>query len=256
MKSHALNRDALISVASVAVMLLAWQGAAASRLVPAIYISSPEGVLQAGRQLAEQGELGRDAALSATTYLIGMGLVVAVGIPLGIAIGWFEDVRSAAGPFISALNVIPRVALFPLMVLWLGIGMRSTVAVVFLSALLPIVLNTSQGVSQLEPTLLRVAHSFGASGRQVFFTIALPSAVPFTLAGLRLAAGRGLIGLVVGELLIGDSGLGQLVASAGQRFATAELLAAALCVTAAGMAIIQGLRSLEHRFQAWRPAHA
>ncbi len=256
MRAVALSRDRAISAASVVGLLVAWQALASAHLLPALWISSPGDVIGAAGRLVGQGELAQDIVVSTRTYFIGMAWVLAVGLPLGVIVGWYDDLRAAAWPFVSALNAVPRVALFPLFVLGLGIGVRSIEAMVFFSALLPVVLNTASGVTQLDPALLRLARSFGASDRQVFRTIALPSALPLTLAGLRLATGRGLIGLVVGELWVGQSGLGYLVASAGQRFATAELLVGALCVTAAGVAIIQGLRGLERRFEAWRPAHA
>jgi NitT/TauT family transport system permease protein len=247
----------LVSWLSVLLFLGLWQLSAMFGWVPLVFTSSPSLVLSAlARLLLNHGELLYHFWVSGVSYVSGLALAALLGIVAGIAIGWYRDVRAAADPFVSALNAIPRIALFPLIVLWLGIGRNSIVMLVFLSSLLPILVNTVIGVSNLDRQLLQLARSYGASDRQIFLTVALPSSVPYIVTGLRLAAGRAMIGVVVGELWIGQAGLGFLLASAGQRFATDELFAAVVCVAAAGAAVLGGLSRLERRFQTWRPQAA
>jgi NitT/TauT family transport system permease protein len=236
------------------MFLALWQLTATFGWLPLVFTSSPVLVLSSmGRLLFDKGELLVHVYTSGVSYVVGMLIATVVGIVAGVAIGWYRDVRAAADPFVSALNAIPRIALFPLMVLWLGIGANSIIMLVFLSALLPILMNTVVGVSQIDRQLLLLARANCATDRQIFLTLALPSSVPYIITGLRLAAGRGLIGVVVGELWIGQAGLGYLLASAGQRFATDELFVGVVCIAAAGALVLGGLKRLERHFQAWRP---
>jgi NitT/TauT family transport system permease protein len=250
----ALSPYLLVSWLSVLLFLVVWQLTATYGWLPLVFTSSPSLVVAAlARLLFNHGELLYHFWVSGVSYVGGLALAAVVGVVAGVAIGWYPDVRSAASPFVAALNSTPRIALFPLIILWLGIGRNSIVMLVFLSALLPVLVNTVMGVSHIDRQLLQLARSYGASDRQIFLTLALPSSVPYIATGLRLAAGRAMIGVVVGELWIGQAGLGFLLASAGQRFATDELFAGVVCVAAAGVAVLGGLSRLERRFQAWRP---
>src|SRR5581483_8996656 len=124
---------------------------------------------------------------------------------------------------------------------------------VFLGAFFPILISTQSGVRNLDPHLLNVAKSFGASDRQIFTTVALPGSVPFILSGLRLGVGHALIGVVVGELVGAQAGIGLMMATAGATFQTSKVFAGLLIVAGAGMLLTYGIQRIERRFQAWRP---
>src|SRR5581483_9792602 len=123
---------------------------------------------------------------------------------------------------------------------------------VFLGAFFPILISTQSGVRNLDPHLLNVAKSFGASDRQIFTTVALPGSVPFILSGLRLGVGHALIGVVVGELVGAQAGIGLMMATAGSTFQTPKVFAGIVIVAAAGMVMTYILAIIERRFQAWR----
>ena len=133
-------------------------------------------------------------------FFSGFALAIVVGVPLGILMGWYSRVNAMLEPFVSALYATPRIALLPLVVIWFGIGIASKVAIVFLGAIFPILVNTITGVRTIEADFIKVARSFGASDRQMFLTVVLPSAVPMLLTGLRLGLGHALVGIVVGEM--------------------------------------------------------
>jgi NitT/TauT family transport system permease protein len=151
------------------------------------------------------------------------------------------------------MNALPRVALLPLIVLWLGVGIWSKVAVVFLGAFFTIVLNTLYGIRTVDSRLIDVARSFNASERRLFTTVVMPGSVPFILAGLRLGVGRALIGVIVGELYSANAGIGHMIALASQTLQPDRLLFGVILLTGMGVFAVEVLRQFELRFQQWRP---
>ena len=155
-----------------------------------IFISSPTLVAQAAfRMFFVTGEIWRDLGWSGLGYVLGLALAITVGIPLGLAAGWYRRLSYAVEPFLSALNATPQVAFLPLIVVWVGTGLGTRVLIIFLLAVLPIAINAHAAVRTTDPRLVKVAASFGAGDWRLFRTIILPSSLPFLLAGLRLAVG-------------------------------------------------------------------
>jgi ABC-type nitrate/sulfonate/bicarbonate transport system permease component len=234
------------------VLLAAWEIEAALDLEPSIVLPSPAEVLGAFGDLFTSPGIGADFAASGQEFLYGFALATVVGIVLGLAIGWYVRLGYLVDPFVMFLYAIPRVALAPLLIVWLGIGMSSKVALVFLTAVFSVLINTSSGIRSLDSNLLRVARCFGASDLQIFRTIALPGSVPFILGGLRLAVGQALIAVFVAELLGAQHGIGALIENAGQQFETATVFSGLVVFAFAGMVLSTIVRWLERRFDAWR----
>jgi len=234
------------------VLLVGWQLVTALRIEPPILLPSPAEVIGAFGGLFSSSEIWADLAASGKELVYGYSLAAAVGITAGLAIGWYPRLGYFFDPFISFLYAIPRVALGPLLVVWLGIGLNSKVALVFLIAVFPVLVNTSSGVRSLDQHLIRMARCFGAGDLNIFRTIALPGSVPFILGGLRLAIGQALIGVFVAELLGAQHGVGALIQNAGEQFQTDLVFAGLLIFAAAGMVLTAMLRGLERRFDAWR----
>src|SRR5437762_10733667 len=185
-----------------------------------------------------------------TGYLAG----VVVGIVLGLLVGWYKRLRYALDPFITFLYATPRIVLLPLFIIWFGIGVESKIAVVFLGAIFAILINTAAGVRNLDANLIKVARSFGASDLQLFRTIALPGSLPFILTGLRLGIGHALTGVVVGELVAAQAGIGLMMAVAGSSFQTAKVFAGVFIIAGAGMVLTFLLQKIEAHFQSWKAA--
>jgi NitT/TauT family transport system permease protein len=156
-------------------------------------------------------------------------------------------------PFINAMNATPRIALLPLVIIWLGIGILSKVGIIFLGAVFPIMINTRDGVKTTPIQLLNAAKSFGASQWQIFMSVVLPSTVPFILTGLRLGVGRALIGVLVGELYAATAGIGFMITVAGATFQTDKVFVGILIFAITGVVSMELLTKLEHRFDKWRP---
>jgi NitT/TauT family transport system permease protein len=264
------HERAILGSAMVLMALLAWEGLdrgwwavalhpllgeAAERLqLERIFISSPTLVASAAfRMFFVTGEIWRDIAWSSLGYGLGLALAIAIGIPLGLAAGWYRRFSYAIDPFLTALNATPQVAFLPLIVVWVGTGLGTRVLIIVLLAVLPIAINARAAVRTTDPRLIKVAASFGAGDVRLFRTIILPSAVPFLLAALRLAIGRGMIGVVVGEIYGSAAGIGAMISQAGSRFQTDKVFVGVLTIVAAGVILVEIVQRIERRVEVWRP---
>jgi NitT/TauT family transport system permease protein len=243
---------AILGGAFMAALFALWELVTALGLEPPILLPSPADVAAAFRDLFAAPDVWADFAASGQELLYGFALAAVVGIVLGLAIGWYARLGYLLDPFVTFLYAIPRVALGPLLIVWLGIGLSSKVALVFLTTVFPVLVNTASGVRSLEAHLVRVSRCFGASDLQIFRTVALPGSVPFILGGLRLAVGQSLIGVFVAELLGAQHGIGALIENAGQQFQTGTVFAGLVIFAGAGMLLSSLLRWLENHFDAWR----
>ncbi len=245
----------ILGIGGLLAFFLIWEYVGTSGLINPLFVSAPSKILRAGIRMIQQGDIWNDLYVSGTEFFIGFALAIVIGIPFGMLLGWYRTVYYIFDPFVRALNATPRIALTPLFIIWFGIGIWSKVALVFLGALFPIVLNTFSGVRTLDELLLRAARSFGANDRQIFKTIVLPGSVPFILSGLRLGLGRALVGIVVGEMVAATAGIGYEMAIAGATFQTDKLFVNVLILTMFGVLFTEVLNHVEHRFDAWRPQH-
>jgi ABC-type nitrate/sulfonate/bicarbonate transport system permease component len=236
-------------------LLRPFVGASADRwTVKPIFISSPTRVATtAYRMFFVTGEIWPDLKASAMEYGLAMLLAIAIGAPLGLVAGWHRRLSYAIAPFLTALNATPQIALLPIIIVWLGTSLVSKVLIVFLLAVLPIAINAEAAVRTIDPRLIRLASSFSASEWQRFRSIIVPSAVPFLLAGVRLAIGRGMIGIVVGEIYGSAAGLGAMINQAGSRFQTDKVFVGILAIVIAGSILAEITRQFEQRVEVWRP---
>jgi ABC-type nitrate/sulfonate/bicarbonate transport system permease component len=238
----------------VILFLLAWELVGGVwQLVNPMFMSSPSLIFNAAVQLFSSGEIWNDLRVSGIEFFWGYILSVAVGIPFGIAVGWYKRLSYLFDPFINALYSTPRVALLPLVIIWLGIGILSKVGIIFLGAVFPIMINARDGVKTTPYNLLNAARSFGASEWQLFKSVVFPSTVPFIISGLRLGVGRALIGVMVGELYAATAGIGFMITVAGATFQTDKVFVGVLIFAISGMISMELLTRLERRFDKWRP---
>src|SRR3972149_12242986 len=214
-----LNQEKkILGISAVVVFLTIWElTGGVFQLINPMFMSAPSHIWKAAVQLFTSGEIYNDLYVSGVEFAWGYFLSVIFAIPFGIACGWYRRMAYIFDPFINAMNATPRVALLPLVIIWLGIGVLSKIGIIFLGAVFPILINTRDGVKTTPHTLLNAAKSFGASEWQIFKSVVLPSTLPFILTGLRLGVGRALIGVMVGELYLGAAGIGLRVRGAGGR---------------------------------------
>jgi NitT/TauT family transport system permease protein len=250
-----LNQERkILGTISVGIFLLIWELVGNTfQLINPMFMSAPSLIAKAAVQLFASGEIWNDLYVSGIEFFWGYGLSVIVAIPFGIAIGWYKRFAYVCDPFVNAMNATPRVALLPLVIIWLGIGILSKVGIIFLGAVFPLLINTRDGVKTTPANLLTAARSFGASEWQIFKSVVLPSTVPFILTGLRLAIGRALIGVMVGELYAATAGIGFMITVAGATFQTDKVFVGVLIFAITGMIMTDMVDRWEHRFDKWRP---
>ncbi len=209
-------------------------------------------VLASLRELVTGGTLAKHLYVSGLEFGVGFALAAAVGIVLGILMGSSRWLHQFLDPWVSVLYATPLVALTPFFILVFGIGVESKMALVFTLAVFPVLINTFTGIRSVERNYLEVAHSFSATQGQIFVKVLIPSSVPFIISGLRLASGRALIGVVVGELLFSNAGVGHLLSISAQTFNTAQLFAGVLIFALAGLLATSLLKRLEAWLAPWR----
>ena len=251
-----LNQEKkILGTAAVTFFLIIWELVGNTfQLINPMFMSAPSLVGKAAVQLFASGEIYNDLYISGIELFWGYLLSAVVAVPFGISIGWYKKVAYVFDPFVNAMNATPRVALLPLVIIWLGIGILSKVGIIFLGAVFPILINARDGVKTTPLNLLTAARSFGASEWMLFKTVVLPSTVPFILTGLRLGLGRAIVGVMVGELYAATAGIGFMITVAGATFQTDKVFVGVLIFALTGMIGTELLTRIERRFNKWRPA--
>ena len=253
-KFYLIQEKKILGAVAVIVFLTAWELVGNTlQLINPMFMSAPSFVFKAAYQMFASGEIYNDLYVSGIEFFWGYILSVVVAVPFGIAIGWYKRFAYVCDPFVNAMNATPRIALLPLVIIWLGIGIISKVGIIFLGAVFPLLINTRDGVKTTPVNLLTAARSFGASEWQIFKSVVLPSTVPFILTGLRLAVGRALIGVMVGELYAATAGIGFMITVAGATFQTDKVFVGVLIFAISGMTLTSVIDHYERRFDKWRP---
>jgi ABC-type nitrate/sulfonate/bicarbonate transport system permease component len=247
------KRSSMVSFLSVAAFFILWQVAPELGWVNGRFTSQPSQVFLAGIDVVLHDNFFYHARISLTELALGFALALAVSIPLGVLLGTSQTARYLIDPPLMALYIAPTLVLLPILVVWLGIGMASKVAIVFLGALFPIVVNTMAGMREVDSKLIRAARSFGASKFDIFIQILIPGSLPSILTGIRLAVGRAVLGVVVGELFVSQAGIGHQLNTYGSSMRIDRLLVYALVVSAFGYALTAAVRAIEARVRTWRP---
>ncbi|MFQ5682766.1 MAG: ABC transporter permease [Candidatus Binatia bacterium] len=199
-----------------------------------LFLASPLQIAQSFTRLLSNGELLTNAYASFTAFSYGYFLAVVVGIPLGLLMASFKKINYYLDPWASFLYATPRVALAPVLIIWFGLGIFSKALIVFLGAVFPILLNTYTGIKSVRENLIEVIKAFGGSTMQVFFKVMIPDALPAIIAGLRLAVGRAVIGVVVAEWFGAEAGLGNMVYVYSQVFRPAPVFVGILVLIVFG----------------------
>jgi len=226
-------------------------------LVNPILFSYPSKIAVAFYELTfVTGELPYYAMESLQILFYGLGFSILVGVPLAVVMARFHRVDWALDLPINALYATPMVALVPLLVLWFGIYMQAKIIVVFLFAVFPILINTYQGVRECDKNMLEVARSFRSTEWKIWTHVLLPFSLPFIAAGVRLAIGRGLVGMVVAEFFTSISGLGFMISRYANIFETDKTFVPVLLLMFLGVFLTTGLKVLERRIAPWSRADA
>jgi ABC-type nitrate/sulfonate/bicarbonate transport system permease component len=189
---------------------------------------------------------------SAALFLTGFVLALVIGMPLGLLLARVRGLRVGLEPYIMILYATPMVALIPFILSMMGFGFAPKVLVVFLFAVFPVLYNTIEGARSIKPELIEVARSFRSNEWSLWREVMVPYTLPYTMTGVRLAIGRGLVGMVAAEFFLSSTGLGQMIMTASQNFDTAGVFAAILVIALIGIAMMRLGRRIETHFARWR----
>jgi len=235
-----------------AALIGLWQAASSSGLLPALLMPSPAAIVRALYGLWLDGTLAEHVAASLRRIVPGWIIGTAAGLGIGLAMGIFSSARAAGLPIVSALFPIPKIALLPVLILWLGIGEPSKVATIALGVFFPTVISAYTACDSVPRNLIRMGQSFGLPARDIVAKILLPGAMPGILAGFRISASVALLLVVAAEMIGAQHGIGAFVLTAGNLMQTDQLLAGVVVLSILGLLISWGLGMLERKILRWR----
>jgi NitT/TauT family transport system permease protein len=242
----------LIRLVSLVLALATWQ-AVGSRIDPILF-TTPSAVAAAAVGMVASGELMTYLWPSLVVLATGLALASVLGIGVGLLLARFWVLDVALDIYITFLYAIPTVALVPVIVLWTGFEAKAKIAILVLFAFFPLVINTYQGVKGVDPRLLEVGRAFRCSERQLWRHVVLPAALPFIVTGLRLAIGRGLIGMVLADLYTAISGIGYLIVRTASTYRVDRMFVPIVVLGLLGIGLTALLRLAERKIAPWSVA--
>ncbi len=239
-----------VRVASAIFVLVLWE--IFGRQVNPLFLSYPSAIFEALLQLLKAGELQSQAIGSLYVFVVGLSGALVLGILIGLLMGRYRLAEYLLDPYVYALDATPRVALIPLLLLWFGLGTSSKVAIVFLSGLFPVLMNTFSGVRTVSAQLVDVGRAYGAGEGKIFTKIIVPAALPFIMAGIRLAVGRALIGIITAEMFTAVTGMGALLVRYSSALATDKFFVPVIFLALLGVGLSSGVEKLQKHLAPWK----
>ncbi len=239
----------LLSTAGLASLFGVWSLAAVTGAAPAQFLPAPWTVVERIVELTQKPFAGytlQEHLLSSVLrYLLGFGLAAAVGVPLGLLMGWFRNLDYIVSPLFEGIRFIAPIAWVPFAALWFGTGIGGPTLIIFMGAFPPALINAYRGAKFVEPRLIEAAQTLGASGWRIIGEVLLPAAVPSIVAGLRISAGLGWQSLIGAELIVASSGIGYLIVKGQSSISTSTVMAGMIAIGAVGIIIDVLLRRAE-----------
>ncbi len=241
-----------VSVASILCLLSIWELVCLSGVVSSLFLPAPSSIINALLEMIADGEIGVSLAASLYRILAGFFVGSLIGLAVGLVTGTSALMDKIGTPIVNAIYPIPKIALLPLFILWLGIGELSKVTIIALGVFFPVAMNTYSGVKNVDTLLLKVAASFNASWWMTMKSVVLPNALPMIFAGLRLAAGTSLLLLVAAEMIAAQVGIGALILHYGDLMITDKLMAGVIVLSLLGLVFNLILQFVERKAIPWK----
>ncbi|PWA10649.1 ABC transporter permease [Pueribacillus theae] len=240
------------SVLGIAGLIILWEAVCQLGIVPPLFLPAPSAIILAGWDMLTNGELVDNLLASLYRIVIGYSIGATVGILVGLILGfsrWFDAIGT---PIVYSIYPIPKIALLPLFILWLGIGELSKVTIIALGVFFPVVINTYSGVKSVDQMLIKAAVTFGSNYFNVIRKVILPGALPMIFAGLKLAAGTSLLLLVAAEMIAAQKGIGSMVLHYGNLMITTKLMVGVLILSLLGLTFNRVLQWIEYKLLPWK----
>src|ERR1051326_499153 len=245
-------RKVLLGGLATVLFFAGWQ--AIFLVVPfdPLFISKPNLIFAGLADLVDSGDLFHDRAVSAVPFFLGLGAAVLIGVPLGIVMGWRQRVGYALDPLMTVFYASPLVALSPLLVIFFGVGVAGKAIIVFVLSVFPFIFNAYAGVRAVDRLLINVVRSLGGGEWDLYRKVIFPSVLPYIVAGARIAVGRALIGVLVGEFFAASEGIGYAISRFGDIFSIDRMFACILVVMVIAVVLTEGIRWAERAAFPWR----
>jgi NitT/TauT family transport system permease protein len=241
-----------IPVVVVTGVVVLWELLARVGVLPSVLFSSPTEIVQALARSIRSGEMVDHAMATLRRTAAGLALGAVPGLLLGLAMGWSAPLRRALDPLFAAVHPIPKIAILPLLMIFLGVGEAARVAAASVAAFFPMLINTMAGVRQINPLYFEVARNYGADRRRLLIRVVLPGSLPMVFSGMRLAANVTLLVTIAAEIVMAERGLGSLVWLAWETLRVELLYATLIVIAALGIAVTGGLRALRRLLLPWQ----
>ena len=246
-KSEKLIKNLILIV----LMLVLWEVLSRTGLVDASILPPISKIAKGGYKLFSTGKILNDIWDSLRRVLLGFSIAMLIGIPVGVLIGYYETFSDIVTPLVNIFRQVPAMALYPVFLLFFGIGEESKIAIVFWVSLWPILLNTVSGVKHVDKLLIKAARSMGATNLRILFTVIVPGIIPQLMTGIRLGAGSAVVSLVAAEMIGARSGLGFMVTNTQYNFQIPEMYVSILTIAMLGILINNTLVYTEKRISFW-----
>jgi len=247
------NERVFYGILGFILVTVIWELAADAGVFRRSLLSAPSLVWEAAVTDFGAGTIWPDLRTSFVEFGLGFVSALVIGIPIGFLIGIARRVDSFLSPLLAGIYSTPKAAIAPLIILVAGIGLESKVILVFLLTFFSVIVSTMSGVRSVGEKHLDIARSFGASRWLTFRSVVLPSTFPFILTGARIATGRALVGVVIAEELAANEGIGHYISFYGSFLQTQRVMLGVVLLGLFGIALGEGVRRIEKRYEAWRP---
>lgn len=246
--------DKSLGFVGIVGFFLAWEIASQTHLLNPFYFPPFSQVVAKGYELFAGGAIWQHMIFSLTNFSLGFAAAVLFGVVAGVPMGWYSGISKTFDPLLSGIYATPLIALLPLIIMLFGLGAVSKIIMTFLAAIFPVLINTMTGIANTDSHLIRMSRSFGATDRAIFFKVSIPGALPYIVAGMRVALGRALVYIVVAEQYGAAMGLGYLSSVAAQRFQMAAMFVPIVIIAFMGALLTELLKVVERRLETWKPA--
>jgi NitT/TauT family transport system permease protein len=242
-----------LGVIGVVGFFLGWELATRFGILNPFYFPPFTKIIAKGYELFANGSIWEHMWFSLTNFAIGFVVSVALGVVIGVPMGWYKNVSKTFDPLLSGVYATPLIALLPLIIMMFGLGAISKIIMTVLAAVFPILINTMVGIANTDHRLITMARAFGAKDSTIFLKVSVPGSLPYIVAGMRVALGRALVYIVVAEQYGAATGLGYLSSVAAQRFQMAAMFVPIVMIAALGAGLNELLKMLENRLEKWKP---
>jgi NitT/TauT family transport system permease protein len=250
LRKEFISFERLTQLGFVAAILVSWE--VAGRRLGDFFLAPPSSVIGAAGEVISSGELVRATGDSLSSLFVGFGLSAVIGVGFGYLMGWYKPVAKVMDPFVNATYVIPVAAMVPVIIIWFGLGFTSRVLTIMLFCVFEILVSTYTGVRNVDPMLIDVARSFGATRMDLFRKLLFFASLPYIFAGLRMGASRAIKGMVIAELLFAVTGLGGAIQTASNYYRTDKVFVYVIVIALVGVVMAGAIQLTEHLVTPWK----